>query len=72
MYFYVTAGREGGAYQDESPVGQTAYENTALTNKVFQIPASVPYHYLTDVGALRTVSYTDSGKPLSFSSWTSA
>ena len=69
IYFYVTNGKvsvgEGKTfYQDVTYTPQ----NAALTNKVFQIPTEIPYHYLTAGGVLTTESYSGSNKPASFSS----
>ena len=72
IYFYVTNGKSGGLYQEETGGYKAIIESEAFTNRVFQIPTSVSYYYLTDTGTVRTKSYSGTNKPATFSSWASA
>ena len=72
IYFYVTNGKSGGLYQEETGGYQSIIKNEAFTNRVFQIPTSVPYYNLTNTGTVRTKSYSNTNKPATFSSWASA
>ena len=70
IYFYVTNGKDDESllYQDY----KSDFTSEVFTNRVFQIPTSVPFYYLTDMGVLQTQSYSNTNRPVSFSSWASA
>ena len=72
IYFYVTNGKEDGRYQEETGGYKAIINNATFTNKVVQIPTSIPYYYLTDTGETKTQSYSNTNKPATFSSWASA
>lgn len=70
IYFYVTNGKTDGLYQEETGGYQAISNSLAFTNKVFQIPADVPYHYMDATGAKLRQSYSSGGnRPTFFSSW---
>ena len=80
IYFYVTKGKTevkgeddvNHWYQETTGIYQSIFSTAPFTNKVFQIPTSIQYHYLTSTGEAMTQSYSNSHKPASFSSWATA
>ncbi len=74
IYFYVTEGKDSknSHYQENTGAYQSVSLNSAFTNKGYQIPTSVPFYYLTDTGAIKTQSYSNTNRPATFSSWSSA
>ena len=74
IYFYVTNGKVGedSRYQEETGGYQSVYNNKVFTNKVFQIPTSVPYYYMTDTGSTVRQNYSEGNRPAVFSSWDAA
>ena len=74
IYLYVTNGKdvESGHYQEETAGYQAISNNVVFTNKVFQIPTTTLYYYMTDTGEEVKQSYSVGSRPMVFSSWNTA
>ena len=74
IYFYVTNGRASGIgrYQEETGGYQNLAASSVFTNRVFQIPTTIPFYYMTDTGEVKTESYSSENLPVTFSSWGNA
>lgn len=73
IYFYVTNGKvqegENSYYQEDTGGYHAIVENTVFTNRVFQLPTSVSYYYMTEEREEKKLSYTGGNGPAIFSSW---
>ena len=70
IYFYVTNGKDAkGSYQEETGGYQDISNRFALTNKAFQIPNSIPYYYMTNMGFEKKKNYNSGKDATIFSSW---
>lgn len=70
VYFYVTNGKDKteNQYKEETGIYQLVSNESAFTNKVYQIPLDVQYYYCTDTDEKKTASYSNINKPATFSS----